>query len=324
MINRIPAVVAAATLAAVGIAAPAHAGVPGGRVSTTVVDSATGQPVAAACVVLIRPGQGGLPDGCGGDVTDERGRVTTDLVGAGTYQMFVYPPEGYGYQWVGADGGTGDQREAARIRVRTGEVTRSATVRLDPPGTISGVVRDPAGAPAPEAIVAIYAWHFGVGPGPGSVRADEEGRYTIDQLGPYSWPLSFTSRGDEPRQWSGGVANRFQAEHIAVQAGQETTYDMNLVGGSLLRGALTVRGPGTAEFWRLTAVNTVTGDPMGVADSTEAGDQTYEMPLAGPQQVWIEWDVSFGEESQSGWWENGEQVRIPRSGVHTLDLTVND
>lgn len=298
----------------------------GGRVGATVVDRTTGQGVADACVVLVVPGRGGLPDGCGG-ATDEQGRVTTPPLPAGTYQMFVLTPEGYGYQWAGPRGGTGDQREAARIRVRAGQVTPAPTVRLDPPGTIGGVVRDPAGAPVPGADVAITAWGFGVGPSLNTVT-DEQGRYVLDHLGPYSWPLSFTPGGNLPRQWSGGVGNRFQAETVRVRAGGNTRYDMRLVRGSVLRGAVSVRDGAVAENWRIVAANATTGDQTGVADSTEAGDLTYEMPLAGPQQVKIRWDVQIGEESRSGWWENAAdittatRVPVPRSGIRTLDLTI--
>jgi hypothetical protein len=241
--------------------------------------------------------------------------------------MFVLTPEGYGYQWAGPRGGTGDQRAAARIRVRAGQITQAPTVRLDPAGTISGVVRDPAGAPVPGADVAISAWGFGVGPSYSTVT-DEQGRYLFDQLGPYSWPLSFTPGGDLPRQWSGGVGNRFRAETIRVRAGESTTYDMELVRGSRLRGTVAVRDGAVADGWRLTAANATTGDQMGVADSAEAGDQTYEMPLAGGQTVKIGWDVQIGEESRSGWWENAPdittatRVSVPRFGNRTLDLTI--
>ncbi|WP_328475441.1 carboxypeptidase regulatory-like domain-containing protein [Actinoplanes sp. NBC_00393] len=316
---RAGAVLAAASLACAGIAAPAQAG-PGGRVSATVVDSATGQPVAGACIALVVPGRGGLPDHCGDD-SDEQGRVTISAVPAGTYQIFVFTPEGYGYQWAGPRGGTGDQQEAAKIRVRAGRTVQAPTVRLNPPGSISGVVRDPDGAPTRWANVAITAWDFGVGPSRGSVDADVQGRYTLDHLGPYAWPLSFTT-GDLARQWSGGVGNRFRAEKIQVEAGQDTRYDNTLTRGSVLRGAVTLRDGAEADFWRITAVNATTGDPIGVADSTEAGDPAYEMRLAGPQQVRISWYVRVGEESRSGSWQNGARVRVPASGVRTLDLTI--
>lgn len=272
------------------------------------------------------PGRGGLPDGCG-NTTDGPGRLTTYPLPAGTYQLFVFAPEGYGRQWVGPRGGTGDQREAASIRVRAGQVTQAPAVRLDPPGTIGGVVRDPAGAPAPGVDVAISAWGFGVGPSLTAVT-DEQGRYLVDRLGPYSWPLSFTPGGGLPRQWSGGVGNRFQAETVRVQAGRDTAYDMGLVRGSVLRGAVAVRDGATADLWRITAVNAVTGDEIGVADSGEAGDRTYEMPLAGGQQVKIRWDVGIGEEYRSGWWENAAdiatatRVPVPRTGAWTLDLVI--
>ncbi|WP_083971019.1 carboxypeptidase-like regulatory domain-containing protein [Actinoplanes awajinensis] len=318
---RAGAVLAATALSAVGLGAPVQAGTaPGGRVAVTVVNRATGNPVADACVVLVQPGQGGLPDGCG-DVTDQQGRVTTGRVQAGTYQMFVFTPTGYGYQWAGANGGTGDQRDAARIQVRAGQTSQAATVRLDRPGAITGVVRDPAGAPVPAADVSITAWGFGVGPSLGAVTADDQGRYRLDVLGPYSWPLSVTSGGVLPRQWSGGVGNRFQADRVRVRAGQDTTHDLTLARGGLLRGGVTVRGGAAVDSWRLTAVNAVTGDQIGVADSGTAEDRSYAMPLAGPQSIKVRWSVQAGGESRSGWARTAP-VRVAGSGTRTLDVTI--
>ncbi|MFC7529263.1 carboxypeptidase-like regulatory domain-containing protein [Actinoplanes sp. GCM10030250] len=294
----------------------------GGRISAAVVDRITGQPVADACIALAVPGRGVFPDGC--ERTDEQGRVITNPQPVGTYQMFVYTPEGYGYQWAGLSGGTGDQREAARIRVRAARVTQAPTARLDPSGTISGVVRDPAGAPAPGVRVGITAWGLGSGPTSDVVTTGEQGGYALDRLGPYSWPLNFTPVNELPRQWSGGVANRFRAETIRVRAGEATTYDMGLVRGAGLRGTVTVRGGAAVDSWTLIAVNAATGDAMGRADSADAADRTYEMPLVGGQQVKIRWFTGAG----SGWWENATdittagRVPVPRSRFGTQDLTI--
>ncbi|WP_328473524.1 carboxypeptidase-like regulatory domain-containing protein [Actinoplanes sp. NBC_00393] len=294
----------------------------GGRISGTVVDRIAGQPVVDACVALAVPGQGVFPEGC--DPTDEQGRFTTYPQPVGTYQMFVFTPEGYGYQWAGPRGGTGDQRAAARIRVRADRVTEAPTVRLDRSGTISGVVRDPAGAPAPGVSVGISAWGLGTGPSSDVVTTDEQGGYVLDRLGPYSWPLNFTPNNELPRLWSGGVGNRFRAETIRVRAGETTTYDQRLVRGAGLRGAVTVRGGTADDSWTLIAVNAVTGDDMGKADSVDDDDRAYEMPLVGDQQVKFIWFTG----SRSGWWDNAtdittaDRVRVPRSRFGTQDLTI--
>ena len=70
-------------------------------------------------------------------------------VDPGLYQVFVrsYDTAAHGWQWVGWHGGTGQRQWARVIRVRSGANTVLPDIRLDPPGSITGVVTDAAGAP---------------------------------------------------------------------------------------------------------------------------------------------------------------------------------
>jgi hypothetical protein len=211
----------------------------GGRVAVTVTDHATGQPVNHGCVSLRPLGDGGIGEGA--ECSNANGKVTTVPITPGTYEMFVSAPGQYGDQWVGAAGGTGDQRAAARIVVKAGKTAPAPAVLLDRAGSISGTVTGPDAKPVAEADVSIQAWDYGAGPGY-DTHTDADGRYTLAGLGPYAWPLSFTA-ARLPRQWSGNVPNRFNAETVPVNAGATATYDMALTGGTTVNGKVTVGRP---------------------------------------------------------------------------------
>lgn len=297
----------------------------GGKAAVTVTDAATGAPVRDTCFMLIEPGSGGPSDNYG-DCTDSKGKVTMQPHAAGFYHLFAVAPEGYGHQWVGASGGTGDQQAAARIIISAGKVTRAPGIKLDRAGTITGTVTGADGLPVASADVSITAWGYGIGPA-FNVNTDEKGRYEIGDLGPYAWPLAFTA-DEHPRQWSGNTGNRFQAQTVKVTAGGRATYNMALQRGASLTGKVTVRPGAPAQSWRIEAYNTVTGDVMGVADRSANGDGTYAMPLAGGQPVKIGWSASDDEDWQSGWWNSAgatgapTKVSVPKATAKTLDLVI--
>ncbi|GLW35498.1 carboxypeptidase regulatory-like domain-containing protein [Actinoplanes regularis] len=296
----------------------------GGKVSFTVTDRASGAAVNRTCAVFKVLGHGGLGDGYG-NCTDATGKATSAHMAAGTYEMYAVAPIGYGDQWVGKTGGTGDQKAAARIKVVPGKTVRAPAVRLDRAGTITGLVTDAAGRPLAGANVAWSAWGDA---GPGwDTDTDTQGRYTITDLGPYAWPLLFGVSG-YPRQWSGHVGNRHQAETVTVVASGTTTYDFTPVAGSTLKG--TVTAPAGAN-WRIHAFNAATGDQMGVFDSYGAGPGgTYEMKVIGGQQVKIDWSWYIGDGDHHGWYDNATdidtatKVGIPANGgTKRLNLTLS-
>ncbi|GIM91389.1 carboxypeptidase-like regulatory domain-containing protein [Paractinoplanes toevensis] len=292
----------------------------GGKVSFTAKDHTSGAAVRRACGVFLVLGHGGLGDGYG-NCTDATGKVTTETLATGTYEMFAVAPAGYGHQWVGAAGGTGDQKAAARIKVKAGRTIAAPGVLLDKPGKITGVVSDAAGAPLADVDVAYSAWGDA---GPSwDTATDEHGVYTIDKLGPYGWPLLFGA-GNYPREWSGHTGNRFQAETVPVVAGGSTTYNFTPRTTASLKGKVTSPVAG----WRIHAFNAVTGDQMGTFDSSTAGPGgSYELPLAGDQKVKVDW--SYYQEagpSAQGWYQDAadidsaKKVAIPAQGAKKLNL----
>ncbi|MFU8873912.1 MSCRAMM family protein [Micromonospora sp. SL4-19] len=233
---------------------------PMARVTATVVDAATGAPLPDVCIVAVRVDEVRMPDGCGA-LTEPNGKVTQMIPqGAGTYHLLAWPAEakGYGAQWLGPRGGTGDLRRATKFTVESGETITPPVIRMDRAGVITGQVVGPDGAALPGGgAVRIAGEHVGLGGGFGVFAFGNDGRYRIDKLGPYEWPLLFDVYG-QATQWSGGEANRDRADRIKVVAGGTTTYDYRLDAG------VTVTVASTTPFQGyVVARNDDTGDIVG-------------------------------------------------------------
>ncbi|MFJ8581842.1 carboxypeptidase regulatory-like domain-containing protein [Micromonospora sp. NPDC093277] len=230
------------------------------RVTATVVDAATGAPLPGVCIVPVLVDEVRMPDGCG-EVTDANGKITQWFgKGAGTYQLLAWPDQadGYGAQWLGPRGGTGDLRRATQFTVKSGETVTPPVIRMDRAGVITGQVFGPDGAALSRGgTVRIAGEHPGLGGGFGAFAIGDEGRYRIDKLGPYEWPLLFDVY-QHATQWSGGEANRDRADRIKVVAGGTTTYDYRLAAGVAVTVASTTPFQGY-----LVARNSDTGDIVG-------------------------------------------------------------
>jgi hypothetical protein len=294
----------------------------GGRFNARAVNRATGTTAGSGvCVYAVPPGTGGISKRVS-FCTNKQGKGTSRALAPGTYQLFVEPRDGsaYGAQWFTPDGGTGDQRQAGKIKIKAGKTTRLGTIPLDPAGSVTGVVRDPAGQPVPHVEVGVTAFDiprtelFPEG-------TDKDGKYTIRNLGPYAWPLLFTPSADLPRQWSGGTGNRFQAETVPVVSGATGTYDTTLSAGAKVTGTVTVAPGDTAwSGGRLKARGVASGDLLAVGDVPGAGG-AYEFRVIGGGPVNLEWYLADPVTKATGWFD-GNPVRVPANGRKQLDLTI--
>ncbi|MDG4781201.1 carboxypeptidase regulatory-like domain-containing protein [Micromonospora sp. WMMD961] len=302
LLRHLTATVAVALLVLEG-AAPASARTPAsgspapGQVRTVVRDAATGAPVPRACASLVPVDPAALAavalgeDQLGryGGCADEQGVLVAGDVAPGKYRLLVHPYDAtvHGSQWVGRHGGTGERERAQVVHVRPGTVTSAPTVRLDPPGTVVGVVTDAVtGAPVPRALVMVVPYvphpkYDDHGP-----TTDEQGRYTITGLGPYRWPVQFAASGFAT-VWSGGVGSRAQARPVRVRAQQTATLNQALPAGTPLTGA--VRVDELITYAQVLAFDAATGDLAGVSD---AGD-SYGLRLLPGQRVKVRCDCSY-------------------------------
>ncbi|MDG4822061.1 carboxypeptidase regulatory-like domain-containing protein [Asanoa sp. WMMD1127] len=253
--------------------------VPGAKITTTVVDKATGKPLQDVCLIAYKPGQFFIPDGMGGnECSDAAGKATVDKLATGDYRLFAWPRNrSYGRQWVTANGGSGDERQAVTIKATMGKTSAGPQVRVDRGGSIRGRVTDATtGAPISWTQVGIASGRTG-----GDTSTDEDGRFQIDGLGPYRWPLQYWGGSDHATAWTGGAVSRYTATGTQVTAGAVATADLALTKGVTVQGNLHTGGH-TPDWARITLANTVTRDDVGSVDFV---GNSYEMHVLPGQEV---------------------------------------
>ncbi|MEV4413565.1 carboxypeptidase regulatory-like domain-containing protein [Catellatospora sp. NPDC049609] len=317
---------------------------PGAAVVTRVVDKATGAPVSGICAEMYHPGSGGLTgrrysDGC----SDDDGRLAIGpFEGNGIFQLFAWqvrspwvpPTTLYGAQWVTADGGTGDQREAVWFNYRARTTLTLPDIKVDPPGSITGLVTDKAtGAAVPGVCVYPFAFNPGGVPiGTSAHCSKADGRYTVSDLGPYRWPLEFISTYTSTTtgyawQWSGGANDRFAATLVQVPAGGSGSLNMQLVPGGVLEASVTV--PQGAQRSGVAWIhNARTGDHaswwynINAPHLPEDAPGAFTVKTLATQDVYVKMWV--GE--RDCWYGTGKRPGIKAVGVtagQTTTLTAN-
>jgi 5-hydroxyisourate hydrolase-like protein (transthyretin family) len=301
---------------------------PRGQITTVVQDARTGQPVAETCVratVLRPPGaHRDLSHVC----SDQRGVVTLGYLPTGTYVLWADPGSGgYGKQWVGPDGGTGNQDEALRVSVRAGEVTTVPPIRLDAAGSVTGTLTEKATGRPVSLVCAFPRASDDAHPGGiGENCTEGDGRYTLGGLGPYNWPIAFLHRsGYVAWEWSGDAPHRRAATPVRVRAGSATPIDVTLDRPVILRGRITNTQGGPAAEVSAYVYSAATGDLAFRTEQTER-DGRYALAAKGGQDVKIQF-VASGTGATV--WYGGTDfasataVRLPGEGeVRDLDAVL--
>ncbi|WP_191840570.1 carboxypeptidase-like regulatory domain-containing protein [Catellatospora chokoriensis] len=287
------------------------------RIAATVVDAQTGAPVAGFCVEATAPSALSIGMGC--MPSDSEGKVVLDRLQPGPHQLFAYgqpwaeTASPYGAQWVTADGGTGNQTLAAVVTAVAGETVTGPTIKLDRRGTITGTVRAADGTPAKNAYVGFGNIDYSNGGGGISVPVATDGRYSVDFLGPYLWPVHFYADGHAP-QWSGNSGGRSGATKVKVRAGKSVPYDIRLLKGT----KVTVKAPVGGYY---AAYHAATGEASGACDGRRAA-MTCDMLVLGGQKVRFK---VWGEGEH--FWHGGADfatatsVNIPTTGTKTVTVT---
>ncbi|MEV4621817.1 carboxypeptidase regulatory-like domain-containing protein [Asanoa sp. NPDC049573] len=257
---------------------------PGAKITTSVIDKATGKGLAGVCLFAYKSGQVYIPQGVGDDqCSDAAGKVTLSRLEAGDYRVFAMPRNtGYGRQWVTANGGSGDERQAVTIKATSGRTAIAPQVKIDRGGSIRGRVTDAAtGAPLRSADVGTFTGQ--------DQSTDGDGYYQIDGLGPYRWALSYAGGPDYAAAWTGGAVSRFTATGTQVTAGAVATVDVALTKGVTVHGNV-LTGGRTPSWSRITAYNTTTGDQTGSVDFV--GD-AYELHVLPGQEIRFSYHVDI-------------------------------
>jgi hypothetical protein len=298
---------------------------------TTVVESATGRPAAGVCIQFAEPNLTPALFIHGCSAADGR-LVIGPLEGTVKKQLYALHPDNlYGAQWVTADGGSGDQRRAKIFTSKNDKATDIPPIRIDPPGSITGVVRDQAtGNPLarvcafPFALSSTDALDRQVGPH----CSNANGQYTINGLGPYAWPVLYIAVGRSQYAWlwSGGASDRFAAQYIQVQPGQSSTADLSMVASGTISGRA-LKPTGEATFAHaIIARNARTGD-LAAPPTTTTNFTTgaYQLRALATQQVKIEYFIS----SMTCWYDRVQSAAYARpvqvqSGVETTGIDLVD
>ncbi|GGK00288.1 hypothetical protein GCM10010123_32760 [Pilimelia anulata] len=229
--------------------------------------------------------------GVDGPCTDGNGTLTLGpypagatvhlLAGAGICDDDDCPD--HGLQWVGRSAGTGDRRGAAALTVRPDAWLTAPTISITRSGAIEGTVLGAGG----EVVRPVCAFPFAIersffGSGPRERQCtDEEGRYGIEGLGPFAWPVLFTAPAPYAWQWSGGQPDRFAAAYRRVPLGGVVGQDATLTGGGTVRGT-----PGyTAAGVMVRAYSARTGDLAAERVDELDADGRYTIRATGGQQL---------------------------------------
>jgi hypothetical protein len=289
---------------------------------TQVVDRRTGRPVAGVCAILATVGSHGLSANQVWSCSGADGRLVVTLTGApGTYQMYMEPGStGYGAQWVGVSGGTGNRELARKVTVAAGANVTTPAVRMDRPGSIAGVVRAPSGATG-SACALPYAPEAGGLWRESPACTDAQGGYTISGLGPYDWPVLFMG---DAWIWSGNKSNRYAATPAHVTAGRTATMNAVIPAGAVITGQVQ-NAAGTVVDADVSAYNAMTGDFAGPTSGAYFG-QPYQLRRLAAQPVRIEYALPSA--GYMSCWYNGttdprqaRPVRVPAGATLSLDLT---
>lgn len=300
---------------------------PAGAISVTVTDSATGDPIGYACVTALRPGFNGPgPDYCP-NLSDGNGKVVVGELSAGTYNLFVDPRDSiHGLQWVGWRGGTGDQSAAVPIHVVPGKSSTAPTVRLDPAGSITGTIVDADNQPISYGNATASVLPTGLPTTfSGTRNTDDQGRYTLDGLGPYRWPVQYSGPyGTQAWQWSGGTSNRYESHRVSVAAGQASTANFRMTAGGSLTGQI-LKPDGSAiigpvEIW---AYNAVTGD-LAAPEGSSDGYGTFTINGLTTQDIKIQYTGGYYPDGFVGpAFDASPTIHVQLGATITYNIVVN-
>jgi hypothetical protein len=243
---------------------------PGGTVTGTVTDAATGKPVGGICVVVsLGFGLGAATNAAGTYTIDQlpAGRTTVAFSG-GCGNKGSYAPQFYNDQVT--------QEAAAQLSVTAGHVTGGIDAAMLPGATVAGRVTNSAGRPVSAVCVGLVpadlsGINFIVG---GNTSTIVSGSYVVANLAPGDYGVAFFSGCNGPSnaavlQWFKGQPSAQTAGMVDARAGSRLTgIDAVVSPGGAIAGTVTTTTGQPVEFDCVTAINRRTGQPAGFQSVT--------------------------------------------------------
>ncbi|MFZ4434176.1 MAG: carboxypeptidase regulatory-like domain-containing protein, partial [Microthrixaceae bacterium] len=271
----------------VGIDASLRAG---GRIAGVVRDSATGSPVAGACVQPLNTNTAsGNFSSYSYSCSDSNGRFVAWGLPVGDYLLSITAPAGSDYLPQIFDGldpsSAASYTTAPTFRVGApGESVDGVAVRLAKGGSVSGTVRDAAGNPVPAACASVFRDAFSLSFF-NTTRSctGADGRYRVGGLRPGSYKVRVDGPLGGPllaRYFPGAATESAATVVEVVGAADRGATDVVLPVGGAVRGRVVVAGtgtpvPGACVFLQGAASSSSFGTTAGRGSACTGADGTY-------------------------------------------------
>jgi hypothetical protein len=304
---------------------------PGGTLSGTVTDAATGKPLRGICV---------------SDDNLDFGLTNA----AGIYTIEQLPAERTAVNFSGGCGNKGSyapqfyhdqvtQEAAQRLTVTAGHVTGGIDAAMQPGATIAGRVTNSAGRPVAGVCITALPPDlagFGVFAG-GDTSTNSSGAYVDANLAPGDYAVAFFSGCLGPSnaavlQWFKGQPAQESAGLVDARAGSQVTgIDAVVSRGGSIAGTVTSSTGQAVGFSCVTVIDRRTGQPSGVESQTGTdGSFTFSALAPGTYTV-VAADCSGGNLAQTaysrpvtvraGLTTGSIVIKLPPGGVVTGRIT---
>ncbi|WP_189171007.1 hypothetical protein [Pilimelia anulata] len=303
----------------------------GGTIAARVTDRRTGEVYADDTSMLwIRTVSAdstwafvGLTEG------DDKGFIHSEPLPAGDYRIFVAMGPGgrLGSQWVGANGGSGREHQAATVTVGEDGETVAPAVLLDPAGTVHGKVLHPDGSPVVSGIAGYESYRYN----DQALLVDSigaDGAFRSRNLGPYEWAIRFMPNAETesstPDQWVGGTIRERDATTVRVEPGVDKEQDFRLAAGTTLEGK--VSGP-TGDNAKRYALLVDAREGVVAGSYVTGTEPTYSYHVIGGSDIKIraatvenDDPLGFGWHDNAASFDEATPIPVPASGKVTVDL----
>jgi 5-hydroxyisourate hydrolase-like protein (transthyretin family) len=276
----------------------------GATISGTVTDE-SGAPVPGVSVRAIDPAFGTWS-----------GYTNTDAAGA--YELTGLKAGGYAIEFapLGVSGpvagewwdDAASRADAEVVTVSSGGSVWGIDAVLAGAGSISGVVTDTTGAPAPNAYIGVYrASSDGIGDWAGSAATDASGAYSVTGLAVGEYKVQFSTWGSLLGEWYDDAADVWSATPVTVEAGSTTSVDGELTVGATIAGVVTDEAGqpvGNVAVWARPTAGDGTRFPTGVSTSP---DGTYSLSGLAPGDYRVQFETDQAATNVAGeWWNDAK------------------